>query len=149
MRTCQGHRNAKASKGDTCESPSSNKISISSSTPFLHYLVVVLHQIWKKFPNTSLLSLSTNLGVLIFGLWRMVQLMKNGESASQTEKVAAVKMEVEDALEDEHGPFHKRTKVFICYLIWFFWVYFFYFGLLCCLETQSNISEMSSQIIGV
>lgn len=45
----------------------------------------------------------------------MVQLMKNGESASQGEKVAAaVKMEVEDALEDEHGPLHKRSKVWIC-----------------------------------
>ncbi|KAL8502111.1 hypothetical protein ACS0TY_021289 [Phlomoides rotata] len=40
----------------------------------------------------------------------MVQLMKHGESASQSEKVASVKMEVEDALEDEHGPFHKRSK---------------------------------------
>ncbi|XP_057767763.1 uncharacterized protein LOC130988032 isoform X2 [Salvia miltiorrhiza] len=42
----------------------------------------------------------------------MVQLMKNDESASQGEKTAAppVKMEVEDSLEEEHGPLHKRPK---------------------------------------
>ncbi|KAG8379576.1 hypothetical protein BUALT_Bualt07G0103300 [Buddleja alternifolia] len=40
----------------------------------------------------------------------MVQLMKNGKSESQNEKMAAVKMEVEDSLEEEHGPLHKRSK---------------------------------------
>ncbi|XP_041998699.1 uncharacterized protein LOC121748416 isoform X2 [Salvia splendens] len=44
----------------------------------------------------------------------MVQLMKNDESASQGEKTPPppppVKMEVEDSLEEEHGPLHKRIK---------------------------------------
>ncbi|XP_047942578.1 uncharacterized protein LOC125189334 [Salvia hispanica] len=42
----------------------------------------------------------------------MVQLMKNDESASQGDKTppAPVKMEVEDSLEEEHGPLHKRIK---------------------------------------
>ncbi|CAA0843309.1 Unknown protein [Striga hermonthica] len=42
----------------------------------------------------------------------MVQLMKNGGggSDSQTRKMAAVKMELEDSLEEEHGPLHKRPK---------------------------------------
>ncbi|KAI3455161.1 hypothetical protein Pfo_011824 [Paulownia fortunei] len=41
----------------------------------------------------------------------MVQLMKNGKSEPQAEKTAAaVKMEVEDPLEEEHGPLHKRPK---------------------------------------
>lgn len=41
--------------------------------------------------------------------------MKNGESAPQGEKTAApsVKMEVEDSLEEEHGPLHKRPKVLV------------------------------------
>ncbi|XP_042057800.1 uncharacterized protein LOC121802246 isoform X1 [Salvia splendens] len=39
----------------------------------------------------------------------MVQLMKNDESASHGEKTP-VKMEVEDCLEEEHGPLHKRPK---------------------------------------
>ncbi|KAG6421457.1 hypothetical protein SASPL_118010 [Salvia splendens] len=39
----------------------------------------------------------------------MVQLMKSDESASRGEKTP-VKMEVEDCLEEEHGPLHKRPK---------------------------------------
>lgn len=48
----------------------------------------------------------------------MVQLMKNGESVPQAEKAAAppVKMEVEDSLEEEHGPLHKRLKVLACFV---------------------------------
>lgn len=41
----------------------------------------------------------------------MVQLMKNGKSETQSEKMGAVKMEIEDPLEEEHGPLHKRPKV--------------------------------------
>ncbi|KAL6563099.1 hypothetical protein OROHE_005686 [Orobanche hederae] len=41
----------------------------------------------------------------------MVQLMKNsGGSESRSEKVVAVKMEMEDSLEEEYGPLHKRFK---------------------------------------
>ncbi|KAL0397166.1 UNVERIFIED_CONTAM: hypothetical protein Scaly_0165000 [Sesamum calycinum] len=40
----------------------------------------------------------------------MVHLMKSGDSESQAEKMAAVKMEVEDSLEEEHAPLHKRPK---------------------------------------
>ncbi|KAL2242819.1 UNVERIFIED_CONTAM: hypothetical protein Sindi_0399900 [Sesamum indicum] len=45
----------------------------------------------------------------------MVQLMRNGKSEQQREKMAAptaaaVKVEVEDHLEEEHGPLHKRPK---------------------------------------
>ncbi|GER54119.1 chorismate synthase [Striga asiatica] len=44
----------------------------------------------------------------------MVQLMKNGGgSDSQTQKMAVVKMELEDSLEEEHGPLHKRPKMLI------------------------------------
>lgn len=41
----------------------------------------------------------------------MVQLMNNGEP----EKKKAVKMEVEDSLEEEHAPLHKRPKVFFLF----------------------------------
>ncbi|XP_073015387.1 uncharacterized protein [Primulina eburnea] len=40
----------------------------------------------------------------------MVQLMKSGKSESQREKMAPVKMEVEDPLEEEYGPLQKRAK---------------------------------------
>ncbi|CAA3010921.1 Hypothetical predicted protein [Olea europaea subsp. europaea] len=40
----------------------------------------------------------------------MIQLMKNGKSEPETGKMTAVKVEVDDSLEEEHGPFHKRPK---------------------------------------
>ncbi|KAL3617691.1 hypothetical protein CASFOL_038012 [Castilleja foliolosa] len=40
----------------------------------------------------------------------MVQLMNSGRSESQSEKMAMVKMELEDSLEEEHGPLLKRPK---------------------------------------
>ncbi|XP_075479739.1 uncharacterized protein LOC142520580 [Primulina tabacum] len=40
----------------------------------------------------------------------MVQLMKNGKSESHSERMPPVKMEVEDPLEEEHGPLQKRAK---------------------------------------
>ncbi|KAK4395483.1 hypothetical protein Sango_1702600 [Sesamum angolense] len=49
----------------------------------------------------------------------MVQLMRNGKSEQQREKMAAVKVEVEDHLEEEHGPLHKRPKVF-CFSLFMF-----------------------------
>ncbi|KAL0464001.1 UNVERIFIED_CONTAM: hypothetical protein Slati_0287700 [Sesamum latifolium] len=42
----------------------------------------------------------------------MVHLMKSGDSESQAEKMTSVKMEVEDSLEEEHAPLHKRPKYF-------------------------------------
>ncbi|XP_022859025.1 uncharacterized protein LOC111379823 isoform X1 [Olea europaea var. sylvestris] len=40
----------------------------------------------------------------------MVQLMKNGNPDSQNEKTPMVKTEMEDPLEEEHGPLSKRHK---------------------------------------
>ncbi|CAA2935191.1 Probable small nuclear ribonucleoprotein G [Olea europaea subsp. europaea] len=40
----------------------------------------------------------------------MVQLMTNGNPESQSEKMPMVKMEMEDPLEEEHGPLSKRHK---------------------------------------
>lgn len=45
----------------------------------------------------------------------MIQLMKNGKSEPETGKMTAVKVEVDDSLEEEHGPFHKRPKVYFPY----------------------------------
>ncbi|GMQ09351.1 hypothetical protein CsSME_00052761 [Camellia sinensis var. sinensis] len=45
----------------------------------------------------------------------MVQLMNSGktlpESESQSMKMVPVKLEVEDPLEDKHGPLNKRSKL--------------------------------------
>lgn len=56
----------------------------------------------------------------------MVQLMKNGKKTeTHADKMAAVKNEVEDPLEDEHAPFQKRLKV-----IFRFYCLFFFLGFL-------------------
>ncbi|XP_022850560.1 uncharacterized protein LOC111372434 [Olea europaea var. sylvestris] len=47
---------------------------------------------------------------------RATKLMKNGKSEPETGKMTAVKVEVDDSLEEEHGPFHKRPKPY-------FWQY--------------------------
>lgn len=40
-------------------------------------------------------------------------LMETGKSKSHAVAEAAAKREVEDPLEEEHGPLHKRPKVFL------------------------------------
>lgn len=47
----------------------------------------------------------------------MVQLMKNGNPDSQNEKTPMVKTEMEDPLEEEHGPLSKRHKVFFILIL--------------------------------
>lgn len=46
-------------------------------------------------------------------------LMETGKSKSHAVAEAAAKREVEDPLEEEHGPLHKRPKVFISHLLSF------------------------------